>query len=91
MEPSPVVAALEEQRYRLVILRAPDTRMCQERWGRAMLDVVARRYRPLLRAGDLVVYDPADDDASPSAPLSGSPPPSARTREQEKALRRRSK
>jgi hypothetical protein len=55
---APVVDGLTRRRYRLVILGAPGTPLCAERWGPEILDAVSHHYRPVLHAGNLVAYEP---------------------------------
>jgi hypothetical protein len=57
----PIADLLNAQRFGLIVLRDPGTQLCEERWSREILDVIARRYRPLLRDGDFVAYGPVPD------------------------------
>ena len=57
---APVVDGVTQRRYRLVILGAPGTPLCAERWGPELLDAVSRHYRPVLHAGNLVAYEPVE-------------------------------
>jgi hypothetical protein len=58
---APIADLLEAQRFGLIVMKDPGTQVCEERWGRELLGVIARRYRPLLRAGDFVAYEPVPD------------------------------